>query len=68
MTAMRIAGQQGGKLLELRAAMSLAALWVKQCKRGEARELLVPVYSSFAEGLGTRQLRDAKELVEALSR
>jgi hypothetical protein len=48
--AKRIAAQQGAKLLELRAAMSMARLWRDQGKREEARELLAPVYGWFTKG------------------
>jgi hypothetical protein len=43
-TAKRIAAQQGAKLLELRAAMSLARLWGEQGRRAVARDLLARVY------------------------
>ena len=33
----------------------------------EARELLAPVYGWFTEGLDTRDLKDAKALVEELA-
>jgi len=32
-----------------------------------ARELLTPVYDWFAEGFDTRDLKEAKELLEQLS-
>ena len=44
-TAKRIAASQGAKLLELRAATSLARLWSEHGRRKEARELLAPLYS-----------------------
>ena len=40
--------------------MSMARLWRDQGKRGEARELLAPVYSWFTEGFDTRDLKEAK--------
>ena len=52
-TAMRIAAEQGAKLLELRAATSLARLWGEQGRRAEARDLLAPVYGWFTEGFDT---------------
>ena len=64
--AIAIAQQQSAKLLELRAAMSLARLWRDQGKRAEARELLAPVCDWFTEGFGTPVLQEAKALLEEL--
>jgi predicted ATPase len=50
----------------IRAAMSLARLWRKQGKTQQARELLAPVYGWFTEGFDTRDLKEAKVLVEEL--
>jgi predicted ATPase len=61
----RRAGQ--AKSWELRAAMSLARLWRDQGKVSEARELLAPVYGWFTEGFDTRDLKDAKTLLEELA-
>jgi predicted ATPase len=44
--------------------MSMARLCRDQGKRREARELLAPVYGWFAEGFDTRDLKEAKELLE----
>ena len=52
---------------ELRASMSLARLWRDQGKVREARELLAPVYGRFTEGFDTRDLKDAKALLEQLA-
>ena len=65
--ALFVARQQQAKSWELRAAMSLACLWRDQGKRKEARELLAPVYSWFTEGFDTRDLKDAKALLEELA-
>jgi predicted ATPase len=65
--AIRVASNQHAKLLELRAAMSLARLWCEQGKRGEARDLLAPVYGWFTEGFDTLDLKEAKELLEELA-
>jgi predicted ATPase len=45
----------------------LARLWRDQGKRDEARELLAPVYGWFTEGFDTRDLKEAKALLEELS-
>ena len=64
--AIEIAQKQQAKSWELRAATSLARLWQGQGKRAEARELLAPVYNWFTEGFDTADLKDAKELLDAL--
>ncbi len=51
-------------MVELRAATSLARLWQRQGKRDAARDLLAPVYEWFTEGFDTRDLIDAKALLE----
>jgi predicted ATPase len=65
--ALTVARQQQAKSWELRAAMSLARLWRDQGKAGQARELLAPVYGWFTEGFDTRDLKEAKALLEELS-
>jgi predicted ATPase len=65
--ALAISRQQQAKSWELRAAMSLARLWRDQGKKQQARELLAPVYGWFTEGFDTRDLKEAKALLDALS-
>jgi predicted ATPase len=62
--ALALARQQQAKSWELRAAMSLALLWRNQSKVQEARELLAPVYGWFTEGFDTRDLKEAKALLD----
>ncbi len=66
--ALQIAEEQGAFLLKLRAATSLARLWRDHGKRDEARELLAPVYGWFTEGFDTRDLKEAKALLDELCR
>jgi predicted ATPase/class 3 adenylate cyclase len=66
--ALAIAREQGARSFELRAATSLARLWRDQGKRAEARALLAPIYGWFTEGFDTGDLKDAKALLEELSR
>jgi predicted ATPase len=66
--ALTIARQQQAKSWELRAAMSLARLWRDQGKVQQACELLAPVYGWFTEGFDTRDLKEAKALLELLVR
>jgi predicted ATPase len=66
-TALAIAREQGTGGYELRAATSLARLWGEQDRRGEARDLLAPVYGWFTEGFETADLKDAKRLLDELA-
>ena len=47
--------------------MSLARLWRDQGKVQPARELLVTAYGWFTEGFDTRDLKEAKALLEELA-
>jgi predicted ATPase len=62
-----VARRQQAKSLELRAAMSLSRLWQAQGKREEARSLLSEVYGWFTEGFDTKDLIEAKALLDELS-
>lgn len=64
--ALAIAQGQHAKSLELRAAHALARLWAGSGRTAEARDLLAPVYSSFAEGLETPDLAAARALLSGL--
>ena len=66
-TALAIAREQGARGYELRAATGLARLWRDQGRRGEARELLAPVYGWFTEGFDTADLKDARRLLDELA-
>lgn len=59
--ALEAAHAQGARLLELRAAMSLARLLEAQGRRTEAEGLLAPIYLQFDEGLEIADLRNAKD-------
>ena len=47
--------------------MSLGRLWQGQGKKDEARGLLAGVYGWFVEGFDTKDLREAKALLDELS-
>jgi predicted ATPase/DNA-binding winged helix-turn-helix (wHTH) protein/class 3 adenylate cyclase len=64
--ALTLARDQQAKSLELRAAMSMSHLWQRQGQRAAARDLLAETYSWFTEGFDTRDLQEAKALLEAL--
>jgi predicted ATPase len=66
-TAIRIAQSKSAKSFELRAATGLARLLARQGKRDEARTMLAEIYGWFTEGFGTRDLKDAKALLDELS-
>jgi predicted ATPase len=65
--AISLAQEQGAKSFELRAALDLSRLWRDQGKVQQARELLAPVYGWFTEGFDTRDLKEAKALLDELS-
>jgi class 3 adenylate cyclase/predicted ATPase len=62
----KFARSQAAKSLELRAATGLARLWRAQGKCTEAHDLLAPVYGWFTEGFNTRDLQEAKALLDKL--
>ena len=64
--ALAVAREQQAKSLELRAATSVARLWRDQGKMQQSRELLAQVYGWFSEGFDTRDLKEAKALLEEL--
>jgi predicted ATPase len=65
--AIDVSRQQCAKSLELRSVMSLSRLWQKQGRNEEAREMLTEIYGWFTEGFETRDLIEAKALLEDLS-
>jgi predicted ATPase len=65
--ALDVARHQEAKSLELRAAMSLSRLWQQQGKKAEARQLLAEIYNWFTEGFDTKDLQEAKALLEELA-
>jgi predicted ATPase len=67
LAALAIAREQGTRGYELRAATSLTRLWREQGRRGEARDLLAPLYGSFTEGFDTADLKEAKALLAELA-
>jgi tetratricopeptide (TPR) repeat protein len=65
--AIALAQKMSAKAWELRATMSLARVLNEQGKRGEASAMLAQIYSWFTEGFDTRDLKDAKALLDELS-
>lgn len=60
--AIDVARRQNAKSLELRAATSLAKLWLTQERFDEARKLIGPIYAWFTEGTDTEDLRRARDV------
>jgi predicted ATPase len=65
--ALAIARAQQARSWELRAAMSMARLWLAQGKQKEAHQLLAPIYGWFTEGFDTADLKQAKALLDELA-
>jgi hypothetical protein len=61
------ARRQQAKMWELRTSTSLARLWQTQGKRQDAYELLAPVYGWFTEGFDTKDLLEAKALLDEMA-
>ena len=57
---------QRARSLELRATTSLCRLWLRQGRLSEARKALSDIYGWFTEGFDTRDLKEAKALLEEL--
>jgi predicted ATPase len=64
--ALEVARRQSAKPFELHAVMGLARLWQKQGKKEEARKLLGESYGWFTEGFETKDLQEAKALLDSL--
>lgn len=60
------ARRQGSKALELRAATSLAGVLTDCGKAEEAESLLERAYHDFSEGFATRDLREARALLDQM--
>ena len=65
--ALGLAREQGALFWELRAALSLARLRIRQDRQSAARAILAPVYDRFTEGFATADLTAAKALLDDLS-
>ncbi len=63
--AIDVAREQGALFWELRAAMSLARLRVRQDRHYDARQVLSPVYDRFTEGFETADLRCARAILQS---
>jgi predicted ATPase len=65
--ALEVAREHGALSWELRVALSLARLRLRQDRPDHARQLLAPVYNRFTEGFKTPDLRSASAMLQSLS-
>ena len=65
--ALELAKRQGAKAWELRAATSLALLYLRSSRSCEARALLEPMLRQFKQGHDTRDYQAAISVLSALS-
>jgi hypothetical protein len=62
-----LARRQGAVGWELRGAISLGRLWERAGKAADARALLTPLVARYQEGLQSRDLVAARELLGGLN-
>ena len=60
------ARRQSAPSWELRAAIPLARMWLRQGRRNRARTKLEEIYGRFTEGFGTLDLLKARELLDEI--
>jgi predicted ATPase/DNA-binding winged helix-turn-helix (wHTH) protein len=63
--ALDVARQQGALFWELRSALGLARLRVRQGRRDDVRPILAPVYDKFTEGFDTADMLAARAMLES---
>jgi predicted ATPase len=64
--AATMAHEQGALLWELRIALSLVRLRMKQSRASDARNILAPVYGRFTEGFAIADMQTARALLDSL--
>jgi adenylate cyclase len=65
--AIDVARRQSTKSWELRSTTSLARLLQQRGRTEEARQVLAEIYSWFTEGFDTRDLKEARALLDEIS-
>jgi predicted ATPase/DNA-binding winged helix-turn-helix (wHTH) protein len=63
--ALELSRHQGSLAWQLRAALSLARLWASEGRSREGRELVRAIDEVFTEGFQTRDLVEARALIDA---
>jgi len=66
--AVSVSKQQSAKAWELCTIMSFARMLASQGRREEGRTMLGEIYNWFSEGFDTADLKEAKALLDELSR
>ncbi len=66
--AIEIAQRQQAKSWNSAQRSSLARLWQQQGKHHEAHKMLSTIYNWFTEGFDTKDLQEAKALIDELER
>ncbi|MBI3798057.1 MAG: hypothetical protein HY268_13960 [Deltaproteobacteria bacterium] len=56
-----------GEIVGVTSGGELSWLWQRQGKREEARQLLAEIYDWFTEGFDTKDLQEAKAMLEELA-
>ena len=64
--AIQVARQQQARLWELRAATVLARHLAEEGEQGQAQRLLGPIHGWFTEGFDTKDVIEAKALLDGL--
>jgi predicted ATPase len=63
-----LARRMGAKAWELRTTINLVKLLRERNRCDQARKMPTEIYNQFTEGFGTADLKEAKALLEELSR
>ena len=66
-TSLAISKAQAAKSFELRTTMSIARLRISQARISEGLELIIKLHSCFSEGFETKDLLEAKQLIDEMT-
>ena len=65
--AIQIAHNQGARMLELRAALGLGRIWLRQGDYDRVKSMFEPLYRWFHEDRDTLDLQAARQLLEEVN-